>query len=175
MDTTPSDRVQLIGRSQLMHPGCCALCGSGNCEDGYVDTGIYYDYEGQVYFCMTCTEQIISVVSGFTADQVALLNSTLAEKVEELSSVKEELETARGRLQHYDILLSGIASVGVSGISTPSTRASEAEQAESELTDEPAKPADDEQPVVTQSGKSKGRRVAPRAKQRDSSTAGFTN
>ncbi len=177
MDTTPSDRVQLIGRSQLMHPGCCALCGSGNCEDGYVDTGIYYDYEGQVYFCMTCVEQIINVVGGFTGDQTAMLNAELAGKVTELSSVKEELETARGRVQQYDALLSGLASARDNGDVTINLGPSEVPQAEPAVTDGPAKSADTEQPVLIESGTGPRRRKPARTERSDSSTtdSGFIN
>lgn len=53
-DVDPSKLTQLRSRGQLMHPGTCAICGNGTCDEGYLDTGIYYDYEGHVYICLVC-------------------------------------------------------------------------------------------------------------------------
>lgn len=180
MGTTPSDRVQLIDRGNLMHPGCCALCGSGNCEDGYVDTGIYYDYEGQVYFCMTCAFQIAEVIGSLSPETIAHIQELLSETATELATVKVELESANERLGHYDAIIGTHISTHVIA-PDPSGDVSDSvepvTEPEPESTDEPAKPADSGESKPKEPTKSSGRRIAPRTKQRDDSTpdAGFTN
>lgn len=109
-ETTPSDRAQLRSIGELMHPGSCALCGSGNCDDGYVDLGIYYDYEGQMYLCRYCTEQVAAVMGCLSADESAFLQATNVDLAAQLTALKAQLEEVNERLGLYDSLLSGIAS-----------------------------------------------------------------
>lgn len=58
-DVDPAKMTQLKSRGEIRHPGVCALCGSGNCDEGYLDTGVYYDYEGHVYICILCVNSEI--------------------------------------------------------------------------------------------------------------------
>lgn len=172
--TTPSDRVQLIGQGQLMHPGCCALCGSGNSEDGYVDTGIFYDYEGQVYFCVTCATQIANVIGCLAADEVQHLQALLAETATQLKEVKEAHARDAERLNDYDNLMLNAIAVGidrpdvVSGelvTSQPEAAGDAIESAPESLTG-----TDSGEPVVKKSVASGGRRKPPRTERSDSST-----
>lgn len=100
---TPSDRVQVVGRGDLLHPGSCALCGSGNCDEGYVNTGIYYDYEGQVYFCITCTRQIAEVIGCLIPEEANILREQVNEVAKTNKNLTEQLEAANERLRAIDI------------------------------------------------------------------------
>lgn len=113
-DRSPSDRVQFRNLGELMHPGACALCGSGVREEGYVDPQIYYDYEGQVYFCTTCLEEMAGVIGCLTAAESAHLTETANEALAENKALKEELEQARERLGHYDSILRTLSPAAVS-------------------------------------------------------------
>lgn len=101
-ETAPSDRVQLRSQSELRDPGSCALCGSGHCDDGYVDLGVWIEFLGNVYLCMNCMEQAIGAVRGLTpseanelttqANFVALQNKELLQEVEELREHKRSVD-----------------------------------------------------------------------------------
>lgn len=104
---TPSDRVQLRGRGELMHPGSCALCGSGNCDDGYVDLDIFYEYEGQVYLCMVCANQVVGVAGGLPSDEANFLKAQFEDTASRLKAAESELHELRAKLGSWDSIFSG--------------------------------------------------------------------
>lgn len=108
MVTAASDRVQVRSQGELRHPGACALCGNGNCDDGYVDLGIYYDYEGQVYLCMNCIEQVIHAVDGLTTEEAAFLKEIDTNLKNENTRLTEELQVANERNAKWTDLISSI-------------------------------------------------------------------
>lgn len=96
MTHTPSDRVQVRQLGDLQHPGACALCGNGTCNRGYVDLDIYYDYEGQVYLCMFCAEDVAELIGALLPAQsthLETLNSEIAVKLKELEAENERLNS----------------------------------------------------------------------------------
>lgn len=109
-EVNPSDRVQVRGRGELMHPGACALCGSGNCDDGYIDVGVYYEYEGQVYFCKTCMDEIIGVAGGLPSEEAEFLKAVAEEASLKLKAVEADNERLRTRLDHFDALFPDVTS-----------------------------------------------------------------
>ncbi len=111
MTTTASDRVQVVSQGELLHPGACALCGSGNSDEGYINMGIWYEYEGQQYYCMNCVRQIIAVVGGLTDDQAEHLNGLNEELVGRNTALRTELEEANELLGKWNGLIN---SIGVS-------------------------------------------------------------
>ncbi len=102
---TPSDRVQVRSQGELQAPGACALCGSGNCEDGYVDFGLWLDFHGTVYLCITCTEQIIGVLGALTLDESKQLTETNNELIVANRELTEEIEALREYKSKFDDLL----------------------------------------------------------------------
>lgn len=112
-DHSPSDRVQVRQLGELMHPGACALCGNGNNENGYVDLGVYYEYEGQVYICIDpCMHQVINMIGCLLpseSEHLRDLNSTLADRVKEL---EEANAVVVSRLSAFNSLLSGAINDG---------------------------------------------------------------
>ncbi len=108
MTTTASDRVQVVSQGELMHPGACALCGSGNSDEGYINMGIWYEYEGQQYYCMNCVRQIIAVVGGLTDEQAEHLNGLNEELVGRNAALRNELEEANELLGKWNGLINSI-------------------------------------------------------------------
>lgn len=105
MVTTASDKAQLISQGQLLPPGCCALCGSGNSEIGYLDIRLYLDFYGQAYFCITCVEQFVRALEGLTYDEAQTLKvqhlndqSTIAALRTEIEEYKHDLGELRAAL-----------------------------------------------------------------------------
>lgn len=104
-EINPSARMQVRGVGELMHPGACAVCGNGTCEDGYVDPGVYYDYEGQVYFCMRCVEELIATVGGATGAELLVTADLTTRSMEENERLKRENEALNAELEQYRSLM----------------------------------------------------------------------
>jgi hypothetical protein len=72
-------------------PGACFRClvGAGEKRDYFVDTGVSYDFEGQVYICNMCLVDFVKMMP----DQVTLEQYEGA--VSENEALCQELEEAR--------------------------------------------------------------------------------
>ena len=122
VEIDPSARMQLRGRGDgLMHPASCMVCGNGNCEQGYVDTGVNFDYEGQMYLCVLCVSQAAETagmlgieLSRFLREQ----NESLAEKN---AQVTELLRKTNDELEHYRALFPSPVAADVSSVVDPAT------------------------------------------------------
>ena len=159
---SPSDRVQLRGQHELMHPGSCALCGSGNCEQGYVDPGIYYDYEGQMYFCVTCVEEMAGVINCLTADETLHLQSLNEQVAEQNASLTKDLEYATARLLKYDDLFSErLGAIAAANANLNADPADEIAQAASESDDEPVNESGVGESVTAEPVASRGKPHGP--------------
>lgn len=104
---SPSDRMQLVGQGDLILPGVCVHCRSGNHENGYIDLDVFFDYEGKIYLCSTCLTQageIIGMLTPGEAEFIREMNEELVAKVGDLTS---ELDKANERLKAFDSLLAG--------------------------------------------------------------------
>lgn len=148
---TPDSKMQLRNVGELMHPACCAVCGNGACEEGYVDLGVYYDYEGQIYLCMTCiNKDLVEVVGLLSKSEIEFLQ----EQSEELSVANKQLisslEKANERLSHYDSLLAK------SFDSLPIVAADEVEQSDEESVDEFIAEREESDTIVNQSSSVEG-------------------
>jgi hypothetical protein len=87
----PSARMQLRSMGELVRPAACCVCGNGTHEDGYLDLGVYYDYEGQMYLCKTCATQAGETIGMYTPDEVKNLQDLAAN----LLADKERLESLK--------------------------------------------------------------------------------
>lgn len=154
------ERMQLRNPGELMHPGSCCVCGSGNNEEGYLDIGVYYDYEGQVYLCMTCVEQAAVTVGLLNRGEAKHLQETNERLAEQHASLTSELEKANERLSHYDALLGG----RFTSDRNPTDNVVEQpdESPDGELTDEPVSSGTEPEPVVTEPSEDDGRSFAER-------------
>lgn len=105
----PSDKVQIRQRAELQPPAICAMCGNGTCRDGYVDVDVWYEWEGQVYFCHNCGLEIARALGCLPPDQTQFLIGQNQDFAKELASLKEAHERATSRLAIYDSVIAGAA------------------------------------------------------------------
>ena len=104
----PGNKIQLRPMGQLMHPACCAICGSGN-RDVYVDLSLYYDYEGQVYICLEfCMQQIADTLGFLNLQEATFLRDMSNNLVVRNEELESELQNAQLRLKRYDDLFAGL-------------------------------------------------------------------
>lgn len=116
-EVDPGRRVQLVSLGQLMHPGCCALCRTGNCDEGYVDLNIFFDYEGQIYLCMDCVNnEVIPATGGFTLDVAEVARQNVKELNALVIELRADLEKSNDRLAKYDDLFGSAISTSASVI-----------------------------------------------------------
>jgi hypothetical protein len=151
-ENTPSDRVQLVGRGDMLHPGCCALCRSGVCEEGYVDLGVYFDYEGQMYLCHTCTQQVAEVIGCLIPSEAAILHALVNSVQAENVVLKTELEVARDRLAAYDSVLANLSPSAPIFSGSPNDPIEQIKQ----ITDAPADSTDDRESEVKEYSSQQG-------------------
>lgn len=135
----PSGRFQLRSRGELQIPGSCIICGSGSNEEGYLDFGIFVDYHGTLYFCMTCLGEAAQV-AGFMSPQLyAETNKHIEEKLVENKSLKEEIEDAKRTIDSLKHLL-GSSLTASSDVVSESTTEPEVSD-EVSLTEQPDAPS----------------------------------
>lgn len=95
IENDPSARMQLRTRGELQHPGSCMVCGSGVCDLGYVDLGVFYDYEGTMYLCHACVTQAAEIIGMFTPEQVESQRQLLDDLTSQNAQYKDELDRVR--------------------------------------------------------------------------------
>lgn len=135
------------------------MCGNGTCMRGYVDPAIFYEYEGQVYFCMNCAEEMAKTIGCLLPDESEFLteqNTMLAEQNAELTT---EVTNARERLAFYD---SVIASVVADSASGPVLDVTSVQQPADKPVNKSADGGAGEKPVLFKSTKSRRPNDAPR-------------
>lgn len=110
IENDPSARMQLRTRGELQHPGSCMVCGSGVCDLGYVDLGVFYDYEGTMYLCHTCVTQAAEIIGMFTPEQVESQRQLLDDLTSQNAQYKEELDRVRPLVSAVEQLKSTVVS-----------------------------------------------------------------
>lgn len=100
-ELTASDRMQLVNIGQLMHPGACAVCGNGTCQFGYIQLGVYFEYEGEIYLCMTCLTQAAETGGMLSVEEAQYIQESNNTTATELLATKNELKEANEQLDAY--------------------------------------------------------------------------
>lgn len=144
IENDPSARMQFAGMGELVHPGSCMVCGSGNCEEGYVRLGVYFEYEGEMYLCRTCLVQASELIGCVTPEEAVLIHKNAAEYKDLWENADAELEKANERLAAYDRVLATIDPIiygtGSDPDDSPSENDHEAVEAAADPKPEPAEP-----------------------------------
>ena len=147
---TSSDRVQVRQLGELLHPGACALCGNGTCVDGYLDTSIFYDYEGTVYLCMRCVEQMCKVVGALLPEEVNSLREHTEAIAQKCSLLEAENNVLRSKLDAWYTVIDGAIDYRASD-STPDSETKPEQPDEPGSTPEPATGSASRKPVAKKS------------------------
>lgn len=152
---SPSDRMQVRNIGELMHPGACCVCGSGTCQQGYIDIGVYYDYEGQMYLCMTCLTEAAETAGMLSLEESEHLieqNKQLAAELTDLTATNKELSEQN---EQFNNLLRPLAERSVAdrliSISVPSDSPTDEGQGDETVTDESVSKRESDESVVTES------------------------
>lgn len=95
----PSDRMQVRAVGELQQPASCLICGTGNCDEGYLDLAVFIDYVGTAYLCKTCLYEGAETFGMFTPDEVASQQKLLDELNKANAELQEQLDAA---LKHVD-------------------------------------------------------------------------
>lgn len=111
VENDPSARIQLRRIGELQLPASCYVCGSGNCDAGYLDFGTFVDYHGSFYLCLTCAKQAAEVMGYYSPEEVTSMVQAGNLALEENELITAELEKARERLNAFDSIMQ---SVGIS-------------------------------------------------------------
>lgn len=143
----PSDAIRLLGMGELPMPSKCMICGSGTCEDGYVDLGVYYDYEGEMLMCVLCIYKVSETAGCRPPSVVAQIEELQRELATENAALKEQLSDATNRLSIFSGMLndsfSRIAVDGVlpteSAVKKPALRADNDSRVQSDVTGDESK------------------------------------
>lgn len=151
----PSDRVQIRSLGTLMSPAVCLLCGNGTSLEGYVDLDTFFEWEGQMYLCMTCTKQIAEMIGCIVPDEADILKEQFNSTAKELLELREQHESDKLRLDNYDHAIrvafadvSDGSDNGDNNVETPQPVASEPADVGAEQQPEPTKPSTSEQRTV---------------------------
>lgn len=142
----PSARMQVRSLGQLVAPGSCMVCGSGTCDDGYLDLAVFIEYVGTAYLCKTCLYQAGETFGMYTPDEVKSQQNLIASLTEKNNALEEELTDARkhvdaaNNLLHSRFTASGGTVTSISEDARPLVT----------INAEPAGEADSGEPVITE-------------------------
>lgn len=105
---SPSEKIQVVGLGDLLSPAACIVCGNGTCQDGYISFGIFVDYVGSLYLCMTCMLQAAETADCSGPVETEMNRTLLAQLKEENSTLRKDKETLNERLRVFSDALAGI-------------------------------------------------------------------
>lgn len=120
MEHTSDSKMQLVGRGDLVPPGTCMVCGSGNYDYGYIDMGVWFEFHGNAYLCLLCLAEAGNIVGMLTSEEAKRLAEQSGAIAKHNAVLTKELEEANARLRVFDDAMRSIAdrSGSVSSITT---------------------------------------------------------
>lgn len=90
--------------SPNIDPGHCGACGKASHSQGFVHTGMDFEFFGTLIFCADCAKEIGRAVGCLDPEQTVKVNNVLAEAIDEnysLRSQLEQLEAVRDAFNKY--------------------------------------------------------------------------
>lgn len=145
IENDPSARMQLRTRGELVHPGRCMVCGNGNCDEGYLDLGVFFDYEGTMYLCFLCCTQAGETIGMFTPEEVKSQQELIEKLTIQNAQQGDELDHARPIVSIFTNALDDLANSGF----LPTAIASEAAEAIADVTSEESAANEQDAETVT--------------------------
>lgn len=111
----PGSRLKLLNQGDLLHPGACAVCGSGNYQEGYLSLDLFIDFFGDVYLCLQCLSEGASAAGMLSKEQSEHVKELLSELSTENKTLKGFLKEASERIAIYERAFSA-AGVNVNAV-----------------------------------------------------------
>lgn len=106
-----SDSMKLQGLGEIPHPANCFICGTGNCEAGYLNTGIWHDFVGNLLICVPDLIKMAEKVGCLAPSVNELLTQSNKDLVKANAELTEQNEKLNGKIRSYrDILTSDAGS-----------------------------------------------------------------
>lgn len=103
-------RFQTVAKlSAIARPGGCLTCGVTERDRGFVDLGVMIDFEGHLYLCVACAEELGSNIGMVSAGEAGVLRQELADADAFLSEALEKCAEAEERAA---VLASALLAVG---------------------------------------------------------------
>jgi hypothetical protein len=78
------------------------VCGTGNCDDGYIDLGVWYEFVGTCYICMNCIHQAAEVAGCLLPVEAATIRAAAERIGDQNTDLAKENEILRERLSIFD-------------------------------------------------------------------------
>ena len=75
--------------SPLMLPNQCGGCGTTEIKNGWVDTGLTYEFYGNLYFCENCISEMAGI---YGLKKPVILENRISELSQENLALKKKLE-----------------------------------------------------------------------------------
>lgn len=107
----PSARITVQMTPQAS-PGHCGICGVSECQDGFVDPRLDFEFYGSLIFCSNCTA-VIAAVFGFISPE------DYQDIVAELQYYQLKLREAEIQIKEQDKIIDGFSSRWLNRDSTP--------------------------------------------------------
>ena len=164
--------MQVRSRAELQLPGSCYVCGSGNCDDGYVDFGTFVDYHGNFYLCVTCAEQLAETIGWIHPDIFNQVTKGSADVRDQLRSTESELADARREIDSLRVVLSSSLVAGNDFASSKASAAFELQQQGIIPTPFAAATSGESESEESDSGKERPRIAGPKSRNLTSSGNG---
>ena len=106
MQPDPSGRLQVVQAPPTL-PGSCAICGTAQHEQGFIDPQLFIEWHGGIYFCWSCVSEMASIFDFIDPEKGKQLIAKIEEQqatILRLSADKHHLEKA---LEHLNSLSNG--------------------------------------------------------------------
>jgi hypothetical protein len=156
-------KMRVLGHGDLFGKSPqCACCGNGISPYGYIDLGLYFDWEGQIFFCVTCVSQMAETAGMLSKAESDHLTELSKELATENARLKERVAEVNEQLKSYDTVLAsrfgGNRSSGINLLDDNSTSGEPAVKPKvGESTTVSANAGTDAESVPSESSKSDGR------------------
>lgn len=83
-----SDKMKLLGLGELPPPAQCFVCGSGTCDAGYVNMGVWAEMVGNLLICAPCLVQASELIGCLAP----VIKNTMEAHVRDLQNYARDLE-----------------------------------------------------------------------------------
>jgi hypothetical protein len=97
----PSGKFTIEPPSPISTPGSCGGCGTPRCEEGFVNTGLDFEFWGTLIFCRTCVTEMAAIYGLISAEQAEEYQLQTEEMRKEVEALKIALESAKGIIDGY--------------------------------------------------------------------------
>lgn len=102
--------MKKLTKSELNVPGVCLRCNTSENREWFLDTDIYLDYIGNLYFCNNCMDDILLAVGAVFPAELESIKTVLIDQLNAATKDYTELsEALNGLGTNPDAIISAAA------------------------------------------------------------------